>query len=177
MTHSTIQEHWKSDGKVAVWGMDAAWSYYLQLLFDPQHEETYRLTCAPNKDSDQTAHPRSLIRVFVVRMKKLCILGYPNAPSEDSDQTARMRRLIWIFALRTNPKVRFLMLLLILWAHMTAVLKTARLIHTNSKFNSLMPNGLFYNNSLDSSISNLSGLRGGGWGGWGGVLSGKGYYW
>ena len=38
----------------------------------------YLLTCAPNEDSDQPAHPRSLIRVYVVRMNKLCILGYPK---------------------------------------------------------------------------------------------------
>ena len=37
----------------------------------PQCEKTYLLTCAPNEDSNQPAHPRSLIRVFVVRMKTL----------------------------------------------------------------------------------------------------------
>ena len=36
--------------------------------------------------------------VFVVRMKKLCILAIENAPSQDSDQTVHMYRLIWIFA-------------------------------------------------------------------------------
>ena len=50
--------------------------------------------------TDQPALPRSLIRVFVVHMKKLCILGYmyPNAPSDDSNQTVPMRRMIWDFA-------------------------------------------------------------------------------
>ena len=33
-----------------------------------------RKAYAPNDDSNQTAHPRSLILVFVVHMKKLCIL-------------------------------------------------------------------------------------------------------
>ena len=33
-------------------------------------EETYVLIYALNKDSDQPAHPRSLIRVFVVRINK-----------------------------------------------------------------------------------------------------------
>ena len=33
---------------------------------------------ASNEESDQPAHPRSLIRVFVVRMIKLCTLGYPK---------------------------------------------------------------------------------------------------
>ena len=39
---------------------------------EPQHIKTYLLSCAPNEDSDL----RSLIRVFVIRRKKLCILGY-----------------------------------------------------------------------------------------------------
>ena len=30
----------------------------------------YLLTCAPNEDSNQSVHPHSLMRVFVVRMKK-----------------------------------------------------------------------------------------------------------
>ena len=43
---------------------------------------------APNEDSNhQPAHQRSLIRVFVVRMKKLS-LAIKNSPSEDSDQAA-----------------------------------------------------------------------------------------
>ena len=36
--------------------------------------ETYLLTCAPNDYSNQPVRPRSLIRVFVVYMKKLCSL-------------------------------------------------------------------------------------------------------
>ena len=48
------------------------------VLFESHREKTYLLTCAPNEDSYQPVHPRSLIRVFVVRMKKLCILGYPK---------------------------------------------------------------------------------------------------
>ena len=33
--------------------------------------------CAPSQDSDQPGHPPSLIRVFVVRMKKAWVLSYP----------------------------------------------------------------------------------------------------
>ena len=33
--------------------------------------------CAPSEDSDQPGHPPSLIRVFVVRMKKPWVLSYP----------------------------------------------------------------------------------------------------
>ena len=41
----------------------------------------------------------SLIIVFVVCIKKLCILGCPDAPSEDSDQTANAQadlNLHWV---------------------------------------------------------------------------------
>ena len=74
------------------------------------------LTCASNEDTNQHAQLRSLIRVFDVRMKKLCALGCPkNAPRKDSYQTARTRRLIWIFAGCTFPKLRFS------WAHISEV--------------------------------------------------------
>ena len=49
-----------------------------KVQYEPQRKKTYLLACAPNEDSNQPAHPRNLIRVFVVRMKKLCILGYPK---------------------------------------------------------------------------------------------------
>ena len=34
-------------------------------------DKTNKIACAPTKDSDQPGHPRNLIRVFAVRMKKL----------------------------------------------------------------------------------------------------------
>ena len=34
---------------------------------EPQRHETYHRTCAPSGDSDQTAHLRSLIRIFAGR--------------------------------------------------------------------------------------------------------------
>ena len=40
--------------------------------------EKRSLTCALNEDANKPAHPRSLIRVFVILTKKLYILGYPN---------------------------------------------------------------------------------------------------
>ena len=36
------------------------------------------MTRPSNVDSNQPVHSRSVIRVFVVRIKKLCTLGYPN---------------------------------------------------------------------------------------------------
>ena len=47
-------------------------------VFEPLRQKMYLLTCASNEDSIQPAHPRSLIRVFVVRMEKLCTLVYPK---------------------------------------------------------------------------------------------------
>ena len=43
---------------------------------EPQRENTYRLTGGSNEDSNQPAHPRRLVRVFVVLMKTVYILGY-----------------------------------------------------------------------------------------------------
>ena len=63
---------------------------------------------SPNEDSNQPAHPRSLIRVFIVRMMKLHSRPSKNAPSENYDQTARMRRLIWIFTVRARMMCIFL---------------------------------------------------------------------
>ena len=43
-----------------------------------QVEKMYLLSFAPDQDSNQSAHPRNLIRVLIVRMKTLCFLGYPK---------------------------------------------------------------------------------------------------
>ena len=61
-------------------------------------------------NSNHVALPLNVNGIFVVRIKKPCILGIKNAPSEDSDETVRMHRLIWIFTGRTYSKVRFLTL-------------------------------------------------------------------
>ena len=45
---------------------------------EPQREKTYLQTCAYNEGSSQPTHPRSLVRVFILRIKKLYILCYPN---------------------------------------------------------------------------------------------------
>ena len=34
--------------------------------FEPQHDKTNKMTCAPSEDSDQPGHSPSLIRVFAV---------------------------------------------------------------------------------------------------------------
>ena len=42
----------------------------------PVCKKMYLPACAPNKDSNQSVHPRSLVRGRT--QKKLCILGYPK---------------------------------------------------------------------------------------------------
>ena len=46
--------------------------------FEPAHDKNYNKTCATREDSDQSAHPRSLIRVFADRMRLLQPPGYPK---------------------------------------------------------------------------------------------------
>ena len=48
-----------------------------QNKYEPPHDKTNKIACAPSKDSDQPGHPPSLIRVFAVRMKKAWVLSYP----------------------------------------------------------------------------------------------------
>ena len=45
--------------------------------YESPHDKTNKLACAPSEDSDQPGHPPSLIRVFIVRMKKAWVLSYP----------------------------------------------------------------------------------------------------
>ena len=46
-------------------------------LYEPPHDKTNKMACAPNEDSDQPGHLPSLIRVFAVRMKKVWVVSYP----------------------------------------------------------------------------------------------------
>ena len=43
---------------------------------EPECKKTSRLTCAHKEDSNQSAHLRSLIKAFAVRIMTLCIIGY-----------------------------------------------------------------------------------------------------
>ena len=58
----------------------------------------------PYESSNQSVHSHNLIRVFVVRMKNLCILGF---------QICTQYRVIWNFDRCTCPEVLFLPLQLI----------------------------------------------------------------
>ena len=44
--------------------------------FEPPHDKTNKMACAPSEDSDQPGHPPSLISVVSVRIKKACALSY-----------------------------------------------------------------------------------------------------
>ena len=48
----------------------------LLIKFEPQHDKTNKMTCAPSEDSDQPGHSPGLIRVFTVRLKKAWVLCY-----------------------------------------------------------------------------------------------------
>ena len=50
---------------------------------EPVHEKTINKTCATSQDSDQPAHPRSLIWVFADCM---CLLQPPDYPKGDKQE-------------------------------------------------------------------------------------------
>ena len=83
----------------AVWSVFAgrctAWSEsLLYTSFDPQHDKTNKMTCAPSEDSDQPGHLRGS-------------LASHSLHNKDSDQTVWMRRLIRVFAWCTCHFVGF----------------------------------------------------------------------
>ena len=45
-------------------------------VFEPRHEISNNVVCATNKDSEQPAHMRSLIRAFASGLNILGILSY-----------------------------------------------------------------------------------------------------
>ena len=49
-----------------------------QKIYEPAHDKTCNKTCATSEDSDQPAHPHSLIRDFAARMCLLQSQGYPK---------------------------------------------------------------------------------------------------
>ena len=48
-----------------------------KIIYEPPHDKTNKMACAPSEDSDQPGHPPRLIRVFVVRLKEAWVLSYP----------------------------------------------------------------------------------------------------
>ena len=70
-------------------------------ICQPQHDKTSKMTCAPSEDSDQPAHPRSLIWVFACAHWKVKDPRFLHADSEDWSDW-RLPRLIWVFAGHTG---------------------------------------------------------------------------
>ena len=83
------------------------------VIYEPPHDKTSKMACAPSKDSDQPGPVSRDIAMFGINWKvilpvwsesalstwrKLGSLATHWAHSEDSDQTGRMPRLNWIFA-------------------------------------------------------------------------------
>ena len=74
--------HFKQNWKVIL----SSSTLHKCFIYEPPHDKTDKMACAPSEDSDQPGHPPSLIslRFFAVL----------HADSEDSDQTGRILRLI-----------------------------------------------------------------------------------
>ena len=85
--------------------------------FGPAHDKTYKMVRAPSEESDQTGHPPSLIRVFVVRMKKVWFLSDPLGAQ-------RRLRSVWAEA-QADLSLR--------WAHMPL----SWFCHVLASFNSI----------------------------------------
>ena len=79
----------------------------VESTFEPPHDKTNKMACAPSEDSDQPGHPPSLIRVFACAQLVAKEPSFLHVDSEDSDQTKRMPRLNWVFAGRTCHYVGF----------------------------------------------------------------------
>ena len=59
--------------------------------YQPAHDKTNKMACAPSKDSDQPGHPPSLIRVFAGTQWVAKVQSFLHADSEDSDQAGQIR--------------------------------------------------------------------------------------
>ena len=78
--------------------------------FEPKHDKTSKMICAPSEYSDQPGHPSSLTRVFAVHsVGSYKDPRFLHADSDDSDQIGRMPRFICIFTGCTGHFVGFAM--------------------------------------------------------------------
>ena len=65
---------------------ESLWLMRIWSLFETVQSIFYKTACAPSEDANQPAHPRTLIRIFAVRLKMLRIHAYPQ------------NTMIWVFA-------------------------------------------------------------------------------
>ena len=54
--------------------------HIVSIACEPAHDKTYNKSCATGEDSNQTAHPHGLIRVFADHM---CLLQPPACPFKE----------------------------------------------------------------------------------------------
>ena len=73
------------------------------------HDKTYNKTCATREDSDQPAHPHSLIRVFTDHICLLQLPGYPKRDKQEPLQFWVMYMIICVFASYIGLIVGFVM--------------------------------------------------------------------
>ena len=72
--------------------------YLSSVMHEPERQKTYLRKCAPNEYSDQPAHSRSLIRIFMGRILDSPGWKFFHAEKQVSHHTAQMRKLIWHYA-------------------------------------------------------------------------------
>ena len=65
------------------------------LPFEPPHDKTNKMACAPSEGSDQPGLTPSLPRVFAVRMKKAWVLSYPMRLGSDWADAQAGLSLCW----------------------------------------------------------------------------------
>ena len=67
----------------------------MNIIFEPPHNKTNKIICAPSEDSNQPGYSPSLIKVFAVRSMGSKGPKVSSCGSDVSDQTTgRMPRLI-----------------------------------------------------------------------------------
>ena len=74
--HVRLKNEFTEDEKLAQIHLESRRTYFKALVllflhnclskFEPPHDKTNKMICAPSEDSDQPGHPPSLIRVFAV---------------------------------------------------------------------------------------------------------------
>ena len=111
LKHQSLPDAWTS-GLVRVfdvWGKIRVATSENIHIFEPAHDKTFKMSCAPSPASAQS--DQSLLSAW----RKFRSLATHWAHSEDSDQTRQMPRLIRVFTGRTYHFVGFVVRWLILY--------------------------------------------------------------
>ena len=78
--------------------------------YEPQHDKTKQMTCAPSKDSDHPGHLPSLIRDVAACLKKVWVLSYLYSAQRRLIRQGGCRGLILVIA---GSRIHFVVLCLI----------------------------------------------------------------